>query len=248
MSVLAVVFLSLAGFADSTNYTFLSPWALPLNTSGAGYGHGGDTVHESHPFIIPYSQVRLPEFNSSLGTLTSIDYILSLCSTSATNLWNYHQPPAPIPPNGSANQYLLFRSIGVTLFADYPSTNSWSFPGGQVPSLGNGVIVPPFARGVESIFSASSYSYSGMITNAGPLDYLSRVGHLAWFDVTVLGEYGLSYTYAEPGGNRMTPSFQVGFSYTYNYTAVPEPTSMGLMMMAVCGFALLVVIRSRKFC
>jgi hypothetical protein len=174
------------------------------------------------------------QFDSALGTLDSIDWLVSF-HTELTTHFTYMQPPANVGPGTVTESWtvLQLRIGSPALEGKY----LWLSNG--LLSVGDTLSVP--VGGSTNGTLPLDGTMSGHMTNPTLLsDFIQGTG----FFVDTLSRYNFSAQYANGGAD--LPDLKVDFDVVYNFTPTdaPEPASVALLIVA--GFSLYLVRRRAK--
>lgn len=202
-----VVSLVMPGFASTMTYTD----SFPL-TNGNWNGN-----------------FTLPQFDSSLGTLTEVDFSMSGGVQGNATVTNTDVAPEDITTNIAANLYLKNPGGATTIVLSSPdwTTTDYSVPvGGNVTHTNESSIDPE-----TNSYDPSDGSKFTQFIGSGNI---------------ILPVVALNATGASAGGDvdaDLSSQSSADVSVTYDYTPIPEPATLGL---AIVGGSLAMLRRRRS--
>ena len=235
MKALIVVLLFTSSIVDASTISYtesgVASGAVSVTQQWVGQSSGSQLLT---------TQVSLPQFDPSLGTLNQVDFSFSMSGTFDTTVTKM---PLPYGWNTDA------------LIGDTTSTlnEGYSFNVGSISdsfSLSNTTFSGTFWIGdpLRSVISASQ-SPSPTHSNSFTLNLSGFVGTTS-FDVTLSNELDLMLNVHDFGGDYAVTEGDLGgsssgvASVTYSFTPVPEPATITLVGISLVG--LLYIIRRRS--
>lgn len=218
---------------------------------GSGLGATLSYSFTDHPFGANDSEsIPLNKFDSSLGTLTGVDFVLTGEVAGNISFRLLSAPTSATVTLNSVDMDTEFEFTGPALFATTFPTSATATADGNVTS--GGVVVGPVPPNDTETFStvATSDTINKSYTEPGT-DLSSFVGGaLDTFnvDITSSTSFGANFTPSEGssedyGTSTFSPNYSglASGTVTYTYEAIPEPSSF----LAVFCLAGGLVIRRR---
>jgi PEP-CTERM motif len=209
-------------WADSISYSYSSGH---LTGSQIGFSASGSSGFQSGQtdFASGYSG-SLQMFNPSLGTLTSVSLTLDAqVNTSSTFYFHDYTGQQPTP-NGS-----LTHSLRILPQLNIAYQN---FISGDANSGPSSLAVP--ANGSVTDNLSAQYSQSFDHFDPSTLSLLTGSGFIP-FDIGGIQRHNFSSFDADGSAN--APDAVFGLTVTYNFTPVPEPGTLTLVIAGLLGIA-----------
>lgn len=207
--------------------------AFPVNAYGATIQHNASVTLATTNWSNSFS---IPQFDPSLGTLTSVTIALSGHVEGTGTYWNESATPADVTGTLKANITLTEPDTTTIVVSPSDTRTVLDIPQAFWPNL------PP------------SYTDSGFSANAGPVsDTSTSPSYLAAFTgggTILLPVSAVGQSTASSDQGNFVYEFETKASasvlVTYNYREIPEPSSFAtfLIMSSSCG--LVAIWRRRK--
>ena len=229
LTLAGIALLQQAVLADSLTFS----QSLVFNSVPCQGSSSGNNYHVSGQYTYGMGWTLGSQFDNSLGHLDSMDWSVTLHSCLSSQ-FNYWQPPGPVG-NGLANESWTAQLIRIGSFG---LEGKYLLANTGLPVWGNNLVVP-VGGSINGNLQLDGTITSHM-TDPGLLnDFVQGTA----FYVDTVSKYDFNTLYANGGAG--LPDLQVQLSYTYNFTpaAVPEPSSLALLML---GGVAVAVWRRRK--
>jgi hypothetical protein len=160
----------------------------------------------------------IPQFNSSLGTLTSVTLSVSGSATWSLNFTNLDGVNGGVKAS-ETNDLFINYSLGILAENDFVWLTT-NYPAYQKPGANGGVFSESWGPAtVQTLDTFTSALDLANFTGAGDIPVSAQFND--WFDLTATGG-------VNKWGSATSSSFTA--DVTYNYTPVPEPSSFGLLI------------------
>lgn len=223
LTLAAITLLQHAALADSVTFTH----NLSFNNVPSQGNNSANDYQVSGQYTYGMGWTLGSQFDTNLGQLESMDWSVTLHGTLSSH-FDYWQPPGPAG-NGLANESWTAQFIRIGSFG---LEGKYLLATTGLPVWGNNLIVP--VAGSANGNLQLDGTITSHMTDPGLLnDFIQGTA----FYVDTLSQYDFNTLYANGGAD--LPDLQVDVSYTYNFTptAVPEPSSLMLLVLGGVAFA-----------